>query len=107
MNKVNGKTGIWKICTLCEGNGSHSQRFGAMTWEQFFINFADQIEQKMYFEGTFDVQCENCNGSGKTFETSPYSKCVAKKNVDCDCKKCRYNKIKLSRFEKAERNAGA
>lgn len=57
---------VWAICDGCHGNGTHVHR--AIDGDGLTPNdmtddpdFADE-----YFSGTYDVQCTDCRGTGKT-----------------------------------------
>ena len=55
----------WIICPACRGNGSHVNPnidAGGLSTEDF-ENDPDFAED--YFDGTYDVQCNVCRGSGK------------------------------------------
>lgn len=55
----------WEICPTCQGDGAHVHRdidAGGLTSADFDYDpdFRDD-----YFSGKYDVQCEECRGSGK------------------------------------------
>lgn len=57
---------VWKICTRCEGNGTHTNPSvdgNGITASEFME--WDPEEREGYFAGHYDVTCEECGGSGK------------------------------------------
>jgi DnaJ-class molecular chaperone len=62
-------TGAWIICPHCEGDGSHSKRFGAMTQSEFEEAFDDEESREDYFAGAYDERCSPCSGTGKIRDT--------------------------------------
>jgi hypothetical protein len=53
----------WIICDYCDGEGSHSRRFGTITsddWHEW-----DEESRHEYMSGRYDERCQNCKGSGK------------------------------------------
>jgi len=58
----------WGICPVCEGHGKHMNETianHAYSAEEFFEEFPEEEDRDMYFNGGYDVSCENCGGSGK------------------------------------------
>lgn len=55
----------WAICGTCNGEGRHSQRFGAMTESEFYGPDWDCDSREAYMRGDYDAACEDCDGSGK------------------------------------------
>jgi hypothetical protein len=59
----------WEICSRCSGNGTHvnpnidGNGITSSEWAEW-----DEDEREGYFSGRYDVQCEDCSGSGKILE---------------------------------------
>lgn len=67
-NSHNHLPGHWVICSTCDGHGKHSRNLGAFTqedWEQESYEFKED-----YLAGAYDSTCEECGGSGKTWEVN-------------------------------------
>lgn len=56
---------VWKICSTCEGHGSHSRDFGAITSDEWNGPDWDDESRETYLSGGYDKSCEDCKGSGK------------------------------------------
>lgn len=59
---------MWAICENCDGEGKHMQndmRSHAYTPEEFYEEFDDEEQVDMYFNGGFDVACDECRRRGK------------------------------------------
>jgi hypothetical protein len=58
----------WEICGNCDGEGRHMNsaiRNHAYTPEEFNEAFDDEESRHAYFNGGYDVNCEDCLGEGK------------------------------------------
>ncbi|MBH3016017.1 hypothetical protein [Serratia ureilytica] len=56
----------WVICDCCEGDGkvdnpAFSNGFTSSEWADM-----DCDEKRSYLDGSYDVPCTNCSGTGKT-----------------------------------------
>lgn len=52
----------FEVCTTCRGRGSHSQRFGAISMDDFHGPDWDEDSRESYINGDYDERCETCNG---------------------------------------------
>lgn len=61
----------WVICDRCRGNGKHDHPafdngITSEEWERW-----DYEEREDYMAGKYDVQCDECSGSGKVPKLIP------------------------------------
>ena len=58
--------GKWEICFNCNGNGRHVNPAvdGSGLTEDDFLEQGDEFRED-YFNGLYDIACDNCSGSGK------------------------------------------
>ena len=57
----------WAICECCDGNGhvENPSFSNGFTSSEFFELFDDEESREAYFNGVYDVVCNDCEGVGK------------------------------------------
>lgn len=61
----------WVICGRCNGNGTHTNPSidgHGITADEWNGPDWDDESREAYLDGSYDVQCSECNGSGKVQE---------------------------------------
>ncbi len=92
---VHDLPGRWAICPNCNGNGQHdhpafSNGITSSEWAEW-----DDDDREHYMNGRYDVQCQDCEGSGKVLE-------VDEDRVDLELLKVYHKHLEEMRIHRME-----